>query len=152
MAAPGGQPGAATAGLVFGLGLAVAGWFAIGPDHLVYAVVVQGAFLFMALLTGPALVDVARSRYRVRPFEPRVYTLLGAEALRRLLGLVGWNPLGSHQSSNRPQRKRTGSTQRVQSEQLGAYERDSGSRVSRTALSTIQTLKRNSTTSPSAMT
>ncbi|MCC9205877.1 hypothetical protein [Arthrobacter sp. zg-Y769] len=79
------------AGLVFGLGSAAAGWFAIGPDHLVYAVVVQGAFLFMALLTGPALVDIARYRYRVRPFEPRIYTLLGAEALRRLLGLVGWN-------------------------------------------------------------
>ncbi|WIB08056.1 hypothetical protein QNO08_09190 [Arthrobacter sp. zg-Y820] len=88
---PSGQLGSTTAGLVFGLGLAVAGWFAIGPDHFVYAFVVQSAFLFMALLTGPALVDVARYRYRVRPFEPRIYTLLGAEALRRLLGLVGWN-------------------------------------------------------------
>ena len=74
----GGQPGTVAAGLVFGLGLAVAGWFAIGPDHLVYAFVVQGAFLFMALLMGPALVDVARQRYRVRPFEPRIYALLGA--------------------------------------------------------------------------
>lgn len=91
MAAPSGKPGSAPAGLVFGLGLAVAGWFTMGPDHLVYAVVVQGAFLFMALLTGPALVDVARYRYQVKPFEPRMYTLLGAEALRRLLGLVGWN-------------------------------------------------------------
>lgn len=91
MTAPSGQPGSAAAGLAFGLGLAVAGWFAIGPDHLVYAVVVQGAFLFMALLTAPALVDVARRRYRVRPVEPRIYTLLGAEALRRLLGLIGWN-------------------------------------------------------------
>lgn len=91
MATPSGQPGSAPAGLVFGLGLAAAGWFAMGPDHLVYAVVVQGAFLFMALLTGLALVDVARYRYRVRPFEPRIYKLLGAEALRRLLGLVGWN-------------------------------------------------------------
>ncbi|WAP50600.1 hypothetical protein OL239_11205 [Arthrobacter sp. ATA002] len=91
MAAPNGQAGSAALGLVFGLGLTVAGWFAIGPDHLVYAVVVQGAFLFMALLAGPALVDVARQRYRVSPVEPRIYILLGAEALRRLLGVVGWN-------------------------------------------------------------
>lgn len=80
-----------TAGLLAGLGLAVAGWSTIGPDHVVYAIVVQGAFLFMALLTGPALADVARSRYRVRTCEPRIYTLLGAEALRRLLDVVGWN-------------------------------------------------------------
>ncbi|WP_104053990.1 MULTISPECIES: hypothetical protein [unclassified Arthrobacter] len=91
MALPHGQLGSSTMGLVAGLGLAVAGWFAIGPDHLVYAFVVQGALLFMALLTGPVLVDVARQRYRVRPFEPRIYTLLGAEAFRRLLGVVGWN-------------------------------------------------------------
>ncbi len=78
-------------GLLVGVGLAVAGWFAIGPDHVVYAVVVQGGFLFMALLIGPSLVDVARSRYRVGSFEPRIYTLLGAEALRRALDLVGWN-------------------------------------------------------------
>lgn len=79
------------AGLLVGVGLAVAGWFAIGPDHVVYAVVVQGGFLFMALLIGPLLVDVARSRYRVRSFEPRIDTLLGAEAVRRALDLVGWN-------------------------------------------------------------
>jgi hypothetical protein len=91
MAALSGQSGSATAGLLIGVGSAVAGWFAIGPDHVVYAIVVQGAFLFMALLAGPALVDVGRSRYRVGPFEPLLYTLLGAEAIRRLLDVVGWN-------------------------------------------------------------
>ncbi|AUZ88325.1 hypothetical protein CVO76_12280 [Arthrobacter agilis] len=45
----------------------------------------------MALLIGPSLVDSARSRYRVRSFEPRTYALLGAEAVRRALDLVGWN-------------------------------------------------------------
>ncbi|MDQ0734680.1 glycosyl-4,4'-diaponeurosporenoate acyltransferase CrtO family protein [Arthrobacter agilis] len=91
MAALSGPSGPVTAGLLVGLGMAVAGWFAIGPDHVVYAIVVQGAFLFMALLSGPALVDVARSRYRVRTCEPRMYTLFGAEALRRLLDVAGWN-------------------------------------------------------------
>lgn len=79
------------AGLLVGVGLAGAGWFAIGPDHVVYAVIVQGGFLFMALLIGPSLVDTARSRYQVRSFEPRIYTLLGAEAFRRTLDVVGWN-------------------------------------------------------------
>lgn len=79
------------AGLLVGVGLAVAAWFAIGPDHVVYAVVVQGGFLFMALLIGPSLVDITSSRYRVGSFEPRFYTLLGAEAFRRALDLVGWN-------------------------------------------------------------
>jgi hypothetical protein len=83
--------GPVTAGLVIGVGLPVAGWFAIGPDHVVYAVVVQGAFLLMALLIGPSLVDVNRSRYKVRKFEALIYTLLGAEALRRVLDFGGWN-------------------------------------------------------------
>lgn len=83
--------GSVIAVVVVGVGLPVAGWFAIGPDHIVYAVVVQGAFLLMALLAGPSLVDVARSRYRVRGFEPLIYTLLGAEALRCVLDFVGWN-------------------------------------------------------------
>jgi hypothetical protein len=84
-------PHARPLSLLVGVGLAVAGWFAIGPDHVVYAVVVQGGFLFMALLIGPSLVDVACSRYRVRSFEPRIYRLLGVEAFRRALDLVGWN-------------------------------------------------------------
>lgn len=83
--------GSVIAAVVVGVGLPVAGWYAIGPDHIVYAIVVQGAFLLMALLAGPSLVDVARSRYRVRGFEPLIYTALGAEALRRVLDSVGWN-------------------------------------------------------------
>lgn len=79
------------AGLLVGVGLAGAGWFAIGPDHVVYAVIVQGGFLFMALLIGPSLVDTARSCYQVRSFEPRIYALLGAEVVRRALDVVGWN-------------------------------------------------------------
>ncbi|WP_422391926.1 hypothetical protein [Arthrobacter sp. N1] len=85
------SPTPVVAGFLVGIGLAGAGWFAIGPGHVVYAVVVQGGFLFMALLIGPSLVDIARSRYRVRSFEPRIYTLLGAEAVRRALDVVGWN-------------------------------------------------------------
>ncbi len=85
------SPTPVVAGFLVGIGLAVAGWFAIGPGHVVYAVIVQGGFLFMALLIGPSLVDIARSRYRVRSFEPRIYTLLGAEAVRRALDVVGWN-------------------------------------------------------------
>jgi hypothetical protein len=85
--------GPMSAGLVIGVGLPVAGWFAIGPDHVVYAVVVQGAFLLMALLIGPSLVDVNRSRYQVRKLEALIYTLLGAESLRRVLDAVGWNRL-----------------------------------------------------------
>ncbi|PPB47800.1 hypothetical protein C4K88_16955, partial [Arthrobacter pityocampae] len=80
-------------GLAIGVGLAIAGWRAVGADHIVFALSVQGGFLFMGLLVGPALVDIGRSRYRVRAFEPRLYTLLGAELLRRVLDLVGWNRL-----------------------------------------------------------
>ncbi len=80
-------------GLFVGVGLAVTGWSAIGPDHVVYALVVQGGFFFMALLVGPVLTGVARSRYRVAAFEPRLYTLLGAELVRRALGFIGWNRL-----------------------------------------------------------
>ena len=90
------QFGPVIEGLGIGVGVAVAGWMAIGPNHLVFAVVVQGAFLFMALLVGPTLVDVRRSRYRVRAVEPRIYTLLGAEMLRRVLDAVGWNRLIGH--------------------------------------------------------
>jgi hypothetical protein len=79
------QFGSVVVGVAIGVGLSGAGWRAIGPDHLVFAVVVQCAFLFMALLVGPALVDVRRSRYRVRAVEPRIYTLLGAEMVRRFL-------------------------------------------------------------------
>lgn len=85
--------GSVATGLAIGVGLAIAGWWAIGADHLVCALSVQGGFLFMGLLAGPALVDTGRSRYRVRAFEPRLYTLLGAELLRRVLDLVGWNRL-----------------------------------------------------------
>ncbi|WP_157940152.1 hypothetical protein [Arthrobacter ruber] len=87
-----GKPfGSVVAGLGIGVGLAVAGWSAIGPDHPVFAVVAQAGFLLMALLVGPALVDVGRSRYRVRDTEPRLYALVGAEAVRRVLDSVGWN-------------------------------------------------------------
>ncbi|KNC20372.1 hypothetical protein AC792_01060 [Arthrobacter sp. RIT-PI-e] len=79
------------AGLGVGGALAITGWFAIGPDHIIYAVVVQCGFLLMALLAGPAVVDVARSRYQVANIEPRIYTLLGAEVVRRVLDGVGWN-------------------------------------------------------------
>jgi hypothetical protein len=85
------QLGSIAAGLGSGVGTVVAGWFAIGPDHLAFAVVVQCAFLLMALLVGPALVDVGRSRYQVKTVEPRIYALLGAEFLRRVLDVVGWN-------------------------------------------------------------
>jgi hypothetical protein len=78
-------------GLTIGSGLAVACWFAIGPDHPVFAITIQGGFLFMALLAGPALVDVGRSRYRVRAYEPRLYAFFGAELVRRVLNVVGWN-------------------------------------------------------------
>nr|WP_283251595.1 hypothetical protein [Aeromicrobium duanguangcaii] len=36
-------------------------------------------------------VDTARRRYAVTSAEPRIYALLGADALRRLLGRIGWN-------------------------------------------------------------
>ncbi|WP_152915939.1 hypothetical protein [Arthrobacter sp. RIT-PI-e] len=85
------QLGSVVAGLGIGIGLTVAGWSAIGPDHLVFAVVVQWAFLFMAFLIGPTLVDAGRSRYRVRAFEPKIYTLLGAQILRSVLDASGWN-------------------------------------------------------------
>ncbi|WP_394253481.1 glycosyl-4,4'-diaponeurosporenoate acyltransferase CrtO family protein [Arthrobacter pityocampae] len=87
------QTGSIVTGLAIGVGLAIAGWWAIRPDYLVFALSVQGGFLFMGLLAGPALVDAGRSRYRVSAFEPRLYTLLGAELLRRVLDLVGWNRL-----------------------------------------------------------
>lgn len=83
-------------GLTSGIGLAVACWFAIGPDHVVFAVTVQGGFLLMALLVGPALVGACRSRYRVKAFEPRLYALLGAELVRRVLDVVGWNRIIGH--------------------------------------------------------
>jgi ribosomal protein L27 len=38
--------GPMSAGLLVGVGLPVAGWSAIGPDHVVYAVVVQGVVAF----------------------------------------------------------------------------------------------------------
>ncbi len=92
MGTEGSQQRASTVtGLVIGVGLAAACWSAIGPDHAVFAFTVQGGFLFMALLTGPALVDARRSRYRVRGFEPRLYALLGAELVRRVLDVVRWN-------------------------------------------------------------
>lgn len=78
-------------GLTIGVIFAVASWSAIGPDHVVFAIAVQGGFLFMALLMGPSLVDIGRSRYRVRAFEPRLYALLGAELVRWVLDVVGWN-------------------------------------------------------------
>jgi DMSO reductase anchor subunit len=85
------QVRSAATGLTIGFGLAANCWFAIELDHPVFAITVQGGFLFMALLLGPALVDVGRSRYRVRASEPRLYALLGAELVRRVLDVVGWN-------------------------------------------------------------
>lgn len=85
------QHGSPALGLLIGFGLAVTSWFAIGPDHPVFAITVQGGFFLMALLTGPALVDVHRPRYRVKAFEPRLYAVLGAELVRRVLDVVGWN-------------------------------------------------------------
>lgn len=72
-------------------GLTVAGWYFIGPAHIVYAVIVQGGFLFLGLFLGPLLVDTVRRRYIVAAREPRIYAVLGADGLRRLLGRVGWN-------------------------------------------------------------
>ena len=85
------QRGSSVTGLVIGIGLTMACWFAIGPDHVVFALTVQGGFLFMALLVGPALVDARRTRYQVRAFEPQLYAVLGAELVRRVLDIVGWN-------------------------------------------------------------
>ncbi|MTB87240.1 hypothetical protein H9L21_07240 [Aeromicrobium senzhongii] len=86
------QPGVAAAiGAIVAAGLAVTGWRFIGPDHIVYAVVVQGGFTFLGLLAGPLFVDTARRRYAVSSAEPRIHALLGADALRRLLGRIGWN-------------------------------------------------------------
>ncbi|KNC19058.1 hypothetical protein AC792_07970 [Arthrobacter sp. RIT-PI-e] len=79
------------AGLGVGGILAITGWFAIGPDHIIYAVVVKCGFLLMALLAGPVMVDIGRSRYQVNNLEPRIYMLLGAEVVRRVLDIVGWN-------------------------------------------------------------
>ena len=81
----------AAVGTIVAAGLAITGWRFIGPDHLVYAMVVQGGFTFLGLLTGPLFVDTARRRYAVTSAEPRIYALLGADALRRLLGRIGWN-------------------------------------------------------------
>lgn len=83
--------GSAMMGLGVGVCLAVASWFATGPDHVVFAFTVQCGFVFMALLVGPVLVDTRRSRYRVRVFKPRLYTFIGAELVRRFLDVVGWN-------------------------------------------------------------
>lgn len=85
------QVRSAAIGLTIGFGLALAGWFAVGPDHPVFAITVQGGFLLMALFAGPAVVDVGRSRYQVRACEPRLYAVLGAELVRRGLDVVGWN-------------------------------------------------------------
>lgn len=87
------QRNSSVTGLVVGIGLALACWFAIGPDHVVFALTLQGGFLFMALLVGPALVDARRTRYQVRAFETKLYALLGAEFVRRFLDAVGWNRL-----------------------------------------------------------
>lgn len=87
------QRNSSVTGLVVGIVLALACWFAIGPDHVVFALTLQGGFLFMALLVGPALVDARRTRYQVRAFEPQLYALLGAEFVRRFLDAVGWNRL-----------------------------------------------------------
>ncbi|WP_104117696.1 hypothetical protein [Arthrobacter sp. B1805] len=88
-----GITGTSVVGLLVGSALAVFGWNAIGPEHPVYAIVVQGGFLLMALLVGVALTDVARSRYRVRPIELRIYGWLGAGLLQRFLNVTRWNRL-----------------------------------------------------------
>lgn len=73
--------------------LALFGWNAIGPGQPVYAIVVQGGFLLMALLVGPPLSNVARARYRVTAMEPRIYAWLGAGLLQRFLNVTRWNRL-----------------------------------------------------------
>lgn len=78
-------------GLLFGSGIAVAGWLAIGPNHFVYAVIVQFGFTIMGLLAGPLLVDTFRMRYRVAPSERVAFALLGPSALDRFLTATGWN-------------------------------------------------------------
>lgn len=78
-------------GLAFGLGIAISGWSAMGPDHLGYALVVQVGFMFTGLSLGPSLVDVARVRYRVAPVEPRVFAFLGAGIVLRFLDAIGWS-------------------------------------------------------------
>lgn len=83
--------GASLAGVGVAGGLTVAGWFAIGPDHLAYAVVVQGGFLFLGLLATPRWADVGRSRYRVARLEPAVYRWLGVWLFNRILTTIGWN-------------------------------------------------------------
>lgn len=78
-------------GLLFGYGIAHSGWVFIGPDHLVYALVVQIGFTFTGFLLGPGLVDVFRPRYRVRASEPQIYSRLGSSVFLRLLNAIGWN-------------------------------------------------------------
>lgn len=78
-------------GLGVAVALAISGWVYIGPGHWAYAFVAQGGLLFLGLLAGDALVDVARPRYRVGRAEVVLYRLLGVGLLQRLFKLIGWD-------------------------------------------------------------
>lgn len=72
--------------------LLVAGWYAVGADHPVYAAVVAGTTLPLGASTGDAVARrLPESWMQVSSTERAWHRRLGVGPFARLLELVGWN-------------------------------------------------------------
>lgn len=72
-------------------GLLIFLWFALGPNHPYYALlVVLWTFTLGPGLAGPVLRRVPRRWFRVPAGERLLHRLLGVEIFRRLLERFGW--------------------------------------------------------------
>jgi len=75
-------------------GFVVAAWWAIGPERLVFAIVVQMLLMAWAAFVVTERFPLLRSSwFRVSKWETSLYRKVGVGVFGRLLGVVGWNQI-----------------------------------------------------------
>lgn len=79
-------------GSLFMVGILIYCWFARGPDHAVYGLLVAGWTLVLGtVLAVPLMVRLPERWFRVPAGEHVVHRMLGVSAFNSLLDLSGWN-------------------------------------------------------------
>ena len=79
------------AGMLFMAGMLIFLWFALGPSHPYYALMVVGWTLVLGPgLAGPVMRRLPRRWFRVPAGERTLHRMLGVGIFRRLLERSGW--------------------------------------------------------------
>ena len=79
-------------GIAGGMGLVASGWFAMGPDHPLFPVVVTALWFGVAALIGPGIGAALPARWSAVPAgESRWHRRLSVDRLDRFLEVTGWN-------------------------------------------------------------